>query len=340
MPSCGEPCVIRDREALEEEFIPRLVVHRDGQMKALRDCLKPALEGKKATDAIMYGRPGTGKTCMARYVASEFREESSVPVVYVNCWYTRSRFKILYEVLRQLGHALDIHRKGMATDELLETLSRHKKAFVAVLDEADQAESAVLYDLLRLGNASIVLITNTPEALHAADQRVVSSLAAAERIAFPQYSTMELTDILRSRAEWGLAPLAISGAQMRRIAEAADGDARAAIGMMRLAAEKAENQCMERIDDAQIAEMFSHRIKKMDMRTDDVDEHGAVLLEIIKERGEITPGELYVAYQQRCEGKCMKPVVERSVRKALERLTKQKMICAKGEGRWRVYRGQ
>jgi len=338
MPSCGEPCVIRDREALEEEFIPRLVVHRDGQMKALRDCLQPVMDGRNGTNAIMHGRPGTGKTCMARYVAAEFREASSVPVAYVNCWYTRSRFRILYEVLMQTGHALDVHRKGMATDELLETLARHKKRFVAVLDETDQAEGAVLYDLLRLGNACLVLITNAPESLSAADARVVSSLAAAERIHFPAYSTDELKDILRSRAEWGLAPLAITTAQMRRIAEAAEGDARAAIGMMRLAAEKAEAAGLERITDAQVASALPQKVKKEDARAEDVDEHGAVLLEIIKERGEVSPGELHAAYEQRCAAKRLRPLVERSVRKALERLAKQRMISTKGEGRWRLYR--
>jgi Cdc6-like AAA superfamily ATPase len=278
---------------------------------------------------------------MARYVGGEFREETSAPVVYVNCWYTPSRFRILYDILRQTGHVFDIHRKGTATDELLELLARKgkKSLRVVILDEVDQMDDGrVLYDLLRPGNVCLILISNSSTVLHKADPRVVSSMASAERIEFPAYSAGELADILRGRAEWGIVPGAISGRQIEAMAEAAGGDARAAIGMLRAAAEKAESEGSERIRDEHIKCEAPGAGKKEELRAGLLGEHEALLLEAIKEKGEISPGELYAEYFSRCADRGVNPAVERTVRKHLERLAKQKMIVAKGEGRWRVYR--
>lgn len=336
-----EVSIIRDRRVLEEEFIPRLIVHRDGQLKALRDCLKPMIKGGRPVNGFLFGKPGTGKTCMARYVGSEFREETSIPVAYVNCWYTPSRFRILYGILQQMGLVFDIHRKGMATDELLELLEKKGKQSpcVVVLDEVDQIDDdRVLYDLLRLGNICLVLISNSFTAFHKADPRVMSSLASAERIEFPAYSTSELADILKGRAEWGLIPGTISIPQLERFAEAADGDARAAIGMLRIAAEKAENEGSERIKDKHIKHAIPERPLKEELRAESLGEYETILLETIKEKGETSPGELYGEYIKKCAKAGLHPPVERTVRKYLEKLAKQKMIVAKGKGRWRVYR--
>ena len=176
----NENRIIKDARVLTERFIPREVSHRDGQLQAIRDNLNPLLEGGSSRNSFLFGAPGTGKTCMARYVAEELSTYStSILSGYVNCWECSSRFNVLYSILQQFGLALAVHRKGTPTDELMDVLRKklEKHPSVIILDEADQLEDdKVLYDLTTLPNTCLILISNLPSALASADPRVRSRL--------------------------------------------------------------------------------------------------------------------------------------------------------------------
>lgn len=85
---------------------------------------------------------------------------------------------------------------------------------------------------------------------------------------------------------------------MHAIADAAAGDARVAIGILRNATRTAQRDGIDTIPMAVIEEAIP--AAKTEMRQADLDRLTAdqrVLYEIIEESGEIQPGELYEAYK-------------------------------------------
>ena len=94
----------------------------------------------------------------------------------------------------------------------------------------------------------MLLIANDDETVFArADKRLASRIRGCEHIHFDRYGIEELTAILDARAWWGLEAGAIERSELRTIADAAAGDARVAISILRSAARKAQRENAERI---------------------------------------------------------------------------------------------
>lgn len=334
--------IIKDARVLTEHFIPSRILHRDGQLSTIQFCLAPVVQKKRMRNIFLYGPPGSGKTCIARYVCEELTAHAPAAVyVYVNCWKYPSRFKILLSLLNSLGVVLSVHRKGTPTDELLDVLRKKTKDrhLVVILDEIDKAEdSNVLYDLLETDNVGLILVSNEETALRDLDERIRSRFASAEHVEFYRYKRDEMVDIVKDRAEWGLVPGVIKRSQLGTIAENANGDARIAIDTLRVAAEFAENADAPRITDAYIEKALPKvavlsDTKKLEM----LNVHQRVLYEIIAKHREVEPVLLYTEYEKSMRNQKMEPMVERTLRKYLDRLVVSGMVEARGDGRWRVY---
>ncbi len=333
--------IIKDLRVLTETFIPRRIIHRDGQLHAIRDNLKPLIEKEIARNSFIYGPPGTGKTSMTQYVVDELKAYAPVVSVYINCWLYPSRFKILYNILQSLGQVF-IHRKGTPTDELLDLLRQKIKnrPCVIILDEADQLEDdKILYDLASTPEICIILVANKETILYDADPRIRSRLENIERIEFRSYSELEITDILKDRVEWGLVPDVITTLQLSRIAESANGDARKAIGILRSAAETAENQDAANIGDLHIEKAVPKSVYLEQGKTlGNLNTHQKILYGIIKSIKKIPSAELHQKYISLCKEKNLEPQVDRTVRNYLDKLQAYSLISTSGEGRWTVYK--
>ena len=256
----------------------------------------------------------------------------------MNCWADYTRFKTLYRVLDGLDQTLDIHRQSTPTDALLDRLYKYDgPPYVVILDEVDQlADVDVLYDLYRGHNLSMVLITNREEDVFMQlGGRLQSRLQSAARIRFDRYSTDALVGILRDRVRWGLRDDAASDEILERIADAAAGDARVAIGILRRAAQHATEQGLETmtakiVDDAvpeTKAELTRKNIEKL-------NDDQRVLYEIISDHGEIDPSNLYEEYRKQADD----PKTDRMVRYHLQKMQHYDLIVADGENRGRTYR--
>lgn len=199
--------VFKGEEALQAEFLPEALPHREGQIAEIARCVKPALSGKKPYNVFVSGPPGVGKTAVVKFIFRELGEYERVEPVYVNCWEYNTRHAVLSCMLTAMGGFAP--RRGVATDEvfdkLVSVIKGSEKTAIVALDEIDQLlrndGSQVLYDLSRsLGKTGIIAITNDQYVGRFLDTRVKSSLAQ-ENISFMPYSEREVLGILSERAK-------------------------------------------------------------------------------------------------------------------------------------------
>jgi orc1/cdc6 family replication initiation protein len=330
--------MITDARVLREEFVPGDVVHRDAEVNALSRVLEPIGDGEDARPALITGPSGVGKTTITKFVVSRLRESVlDIESVHVNCWQSYTRFGAIYAILEGLGRTLDVHRRSTPHDELLEKLDNYDGPPVIVtLDEVDQLDDArLVYDLYRLDNFSFVLVTNDEEQLLAdLDERVRSRLQTAETIRFDRYHVDELTDIVAARADHGLEPEAIRTDQLRLIADAAAGDARVGLSILRSAARRADRESADRITDDHVEAAIPEGRQEVRSRTlDALRPEQRLVYKLVVDNSEIAPRDLYEEYAEQAD----EPRTKRTVRSWLNKLQQYNLVESHGSGPNRVY---
>jgi orc1/cdc6 family replication initiation protein len=330
--------MIRDARVLRAGFVPREVEHRDAEVNHLSSVLEPITNGEPADTAIVTGPSGTGKTCISQFVTERLREEVlGVEATYVNCWRNYTRFRALYQILDDLGETIDIHRQSTPHDELVDRLQQYDgPRSVIILDEVDQLEDPrLIYDLHSLPQFAIICIANKEEELFSrVDDRLVSRLRASEHVRMDKYHDEQLYDILRARVKWGLDEDVITDDQLYRIADAAAGDARLAIGILRTAASKADRENSERITDNLLldaAEDARAQIKQKSL--DSLTPHQRVVYEIVRDHGPLGPSEIHERYTEAVDD----PRTTRTVRTYLSKMAQYNLLEAEGTSRDREY---
>ncbi|WP_227356684.1 Cdc6/Cdc18 family protein [Haladaptatus salinisoli] len=331
--------MIRDARVLQSQFIPDEVEHRNPEVNALSNALRPIMDGRTGETSLLLGPSGAGKTCIANYTVERLRENVlDIDTRYVNCWQEYTRFQVLYRLLEGIGRTVDIHRRSTPKDELLDRLREYDgPQFVVILDEVDQLEDkSVLYDLYRMRNVSTILITNREAELFSQlDGRLTSRLQTCVRIPFEKYHLDELVSILRARARWGLSEDAVEDEQLTVIADAAAGDARVAIGILRNAARRADQSGAERITTDVVREAIPDGRHEVRQKTvEQLNPHQRTLYEVLREEGELDPGALYDAYAKRVD----EPKTKRTVRNYLAKMDHYRLVVADGKNRARTYR--
>ncbi len=331
--------MIHDARVLQPQFVPEEVEHRNEEINTLSNTLKPIMDGQNGETSLLLGPSGAGKTCIAKFTTERLRENVlDINRQYVNCWQDYTRFQVLYRILEGIGRTVNIHRRSTPKDELLDRLQRYDGAqFVVILDEVDQLEDkSVLYDLYRMPTISMVLITNHEDELFShLDGRLASRLRTCVRVPFEKYHLDELVSILRARVQWGLSENAIGNGELELIADAAAGDARVAIGILRNAARHADQGEMDHITTDVVRDAIPDGRHEVRQKTiDQLNSHQRALYEILDETGELAPGELYDAYRQRVEN----PKTNRTVRNHLSKMEHYRLVVAEGKNRARTYR--
>lgn len=244
------------RDVLRPSYTPRELPHRDDQINALASVLSPALRGETPSNVLIYGKTGTGKTAVAKYVGKELEEvnsNSKCSVIYLNCEVVDTQYRILAHLARHFDK--DIPMTGWPTDqvyaEFRNAMDEEKRTVVIMLDEVDKLVRKgddVLYNLSRVNSdllqakVSIIGISNDLKFTEFLDPRVKSSLGEDE-IIFPPYNAEQIRDILQQRASLGFKEGALGEDVIPLCAALAaqeHGDARRALDLLRTSGELAE----------------------------------------------------------------------------------------------------
>ena len=235
--------------------------------------MAPVLRNSPCSNVFIYGKTGTGKTAVTKYVLNKLTSKAlklktSVEVCYVNCRLAGTE----YRVLSCLCDALDVKVPftGIAVGEVFDRfkkgLDKQRKIFIVVLDEIDALIKTrgdiLLYELTRInetlrhGRTAIIGISNDLRFKEFLDPRVLSSLSE-EEIVFRPYDAAELQDILWRRAKIAFSDGALTDSAVAlcaALAAAEHGDARRALDLLRVAGELSERQGTDCVTEKHVRE--------------------------------------------------------------------------------------
>ncbi|WIV67095.1 Cdc6/Cdc18 family protein [Natrialbaceae archaeon AArc-T1-2] len=331
--------MITDARALRRSFVPSELEHRDGQISHLTAALRPITHESPGEHTFIYGPSGSGKTTLAKYVAERLeRQAVNFRWGYVNCMSDSSTNAVLQRLVRTAGLAAHLSTDGTPSSEFYDQFREFDGQVLVILDEVDCLEDeTVVHALYDVPNVTMIVITiDEDDLLARTDSRVQSRLRSMTTVALEKYSHAQLVDILRARIRAGLAPGVITSAAIAEIADAAAGDAREAIAILRQAATVVDSS-----DEREITVDVVGRVEddaREEIRRDRVDDlgtHKRLLYDIIEAAGEIGATELRETYEQRCS----EPKGNSTRRRYLGSLEdKYELIATDGCGRGKVYR--
>jgi len=332
------PNIFKDRESLRPDYIPDHLPHREPQLQKIGGILVPVLRGSRGSNIFIYGKTGTGKTAVVRYVIDRLIHKSrevgaSVEVCYINCRLSGTDYRILARLGESLG--VRIPFTGLATNEVLDRfrieLDVKRILMIAILDEVDALVKlhgdALLYELTRInenlkyGRVSIVGISNDLRFKDLLDPRVLSSLSEEEVIFMP-YTAPELKDILLERSSISFVEGSLSEGALNlcaALAASEHGDARRALDLLRVAGELAEREGNTKVSESHVRraqdEIEQDRVvvvlKTLPLHSKLVI-CGAYLIKKVDVEG-LTTGDIYEVYKELCGQLGLEPLTQRRV---------------------------
>jgi len=245
---------------MRPSYMPEILPHRENEINTLASILVPALRDETPSNVFIYGKTGTGKTAVTKFIGKELLKKGEetgkkVNFIYINCEVVDTQYRLLQNIA---NHFIDewserIPFTGWPTDEVFSKLKKmiekHGGVTVIILDEVDKLKGdEALYNLSRINSdlenakVSIVGISNDLKFTEFLDPRVKSSLGE-ENMIFAPYDASELQNILRQRIDIGLKPDVIEDDVVplcSALAAQEHGDARRALDLLRMSAELAE----------------------------------------------------------------------------------------------------
>jgi cell division control protein 6 len=269
--------VFRDREVLRHDYLPESLPHRQEQIGQLGETIAPVLKGARPSNILIYGKTGTGKTAVTKFVLAHLESKAKelgarVRFCYVNCRMIGSDYRVFASLCQTLG--LSVPFTGLSVGEVFDrfrtSLESSGIVLIIILDEADvlvkDRGDGLLYELTRVNETlsnskvSLIGISNDLRLKEFLDPRVLSSLSEEEMV-FKPYDAGELKNILAERARLAFQQGALSEPALSlcsALAAAEHGDARRALDLLRVAGEVAERAGTGSVAEDQVREAEKH----------------------------------------------------------------------------------
>ncbi len=298
----GNESLIKNEDALDYEFLPKLLPYREQEQKYLATCIKPIFQKRSGRNLLIHGAPGIGKTAAVRFVLRDLEEETDdIYPLYINCWQKNSTYKVLLEICEQVGYKFTQNKK---TVELMDIVKRivNQTGAVFVFDEIDKAEDFdFLYFVLEeIYHKAVFLLTNFKSWLIELDERIKSRLTP-ELVEFKQYNEAETRGILKERLEYAFVAGVWSDEALEMIVKKTSQlkDIRSGLFLMRETALQAEESNKKKVEKTEVEKA----IKKLDDFTVKnstelaIDEQ--IILSVVKEKSGSKIGDLFKHYQKK-----------------------------------------
>lgn len=334
-----EPLFV-NKKFLQSTYTPDNITHRDEQIEQIAGILAPSLRMEKPSNIFIYGKTGTGKTVVTRYVSDQLMntaKEKNIPlkIVYLNCKMKRvadTEYRIIAQLTNILGGK--VPATGLPTDQVykmfVDEIEKEKQLIIIILDEIDQliqkVGDGILYNLTRINSElkdveiSLIGISNDLVFIDHIDPRVKSSLSEEELI-FPPYNALQLQDILKKRVKLAFKKDTVKEGVIEKCAAYAardHGDARRALELLRVAGELAERKGNTKVAISHLdnAEEKIERDRVLDIVITQPKQFQLSLLSIlslIEGKQSLFTGDVYDLYKENCKNCSLKPLTQRRV---------------------------
>ncbi|MBN2065599.1 MAG: ORC1-type DNA replication protein [Candidatus Thermoplasmatota archaeon] len=349
-----------NREAMRPAYTPDILPHRGREINDLASVLVIALRGETPSNVFIYGKTGTGKTAVTKFVGKELLKKGKetgkhVNFIYINCEVVDTQYRLLQNIANHFISEWSerIPFTGWPTDEvyakLREAIDKAGGVTVIILDEVDKLKGdEALYTLSRINSnllnakVSIVGISNDLKFTEFLDPRVKSSLGE-ENMIFPPYDAGELQDILKQRINIALRPSSIDDDVVplcSALAAQEHGDARRALDLLRISAELAERKGAPKITKKYVKlaqnKIEIDRIIEV-IRTLPTQSKLILFAILLQERhnkkaeiaGAITTGEVYEVYKDLCKKTRTDSLTQRRITDLISELDMLGVITAR-----------
>jgi archaeal cell division control protein 6 len=292
-----EETLFKEEDAFSFDYVPEIFNFRESQLSAIAASLRPAIRNKKASNLLLLGKPGTGKTTAIKVISQQL---DGPILVHINSKIYSSPFRIFSEIHKKLfGYLPPDTGIPLPTiyDKIFKKVVKEKRYLLVILDDIQYLLSdmnKILYDMLRANEVfegvgvSVIGITDK-SIMHKLDDKV-RSVFQPDEIRFLPYTEEEIYKILLERREIGLYPGTMNDSILKAISSAAykKGDLRFGIENMRKAAVNAEANASRTITR-----------KHLNLSTkEDVPEEGSGLVSLIPTHG-IKSGELFLLVKEK-----------------------------------------
>lgn len=330
--------VFKNRELLRHDYVPDNLPHREDHICRLAEIVAPALKGSLCSNGLIYGKTGTGKTAVTKFVLKQLGEKaaelgSSLRMSFVNCRVTGTEYRVLSALCSSVDEKVPF--TGLAVGEVFDRFKRavdsRDTLLIVVLDEIDtivkDRGDVLLYELtrinasLRKSKVAVLGISNDLRFKELLDPRVLSTLSE-EEIVFSPYNADELQNILEGRAEIAFRDGALSNGAVKlcaALAAAEHGDARRALDLLRVAGELAERKGDRRVSDDHVRraeKRIEHDRVTETLRTLPTHSKIVLLSVYLLSRSNITrsiTGDIYNLYCELCDEMGLSPLTQRRV---------------------------
>jgi len=346
--------VFRDREVLRHDYLPDRLPHREQQIRQLGETVAPILKGARCSNIFIYGKTGTGKTAVTKYVLNHLEmkaKEFDAPVrfCYVNCRLVGSEYRIFASLCQSIG--LSIPFTGLSVGEVFDRfrtgLGASRVLFIIVLDEADvlikDRGDGLLYELTRINEAlgysrvSLIGISNDLRLKEFLDPRVLSSLSEEEMV-FRPYDAAELKNILAERTRSAFREDALSDSALSlcaALAAAEHGDARRALDLLRVAGEVAERTGASVVTEDHVREAEKHiEHNRVVEALRNLTLHSKLVVMSVYQLNKASlhraiTGEIYEVYNEVCAEMGVAPLTQRRLSSLVNELDSMGLLNAK-----------